>query len=55
MNIYFASGSISRALIESISFMNKKLPSKPTGIRNYIAMGKKYINLRTNKLIYIYI
>lgn len=31
MNSYFATGSISKALISSLNFINKKLPSKPQG------------------------
>ncbi|CXI59811.1 conserved Plasmodium protein, unknown function [Plasmodium berghei] len=34
MNSYFATGSISKALISSLNFINKKLPSKPQELTN---------------------
>ncbi|CDO62927.1 conserved Plasmodium protein, unknown function [Plasmodium reichenowi] len=55
MNIYFASGSISRALIESISFMNKKLPSKPTELTNTAKMFLILILFYIISIIILYV
>ncbi|SOV11564.1 conserved Plasmodium protein, unknown function [Plasmodium sp. gorilla clade G2] len=55
MNTYFASGSISRALIESLSFINKKLPSKPTELTNTAKMFLILILFYIVSIIILYV
>ncbi|CRH00624.1 conserved Plasmodium protein, unknown function [Plasmodium relictum] len=55
INTYFATGSLSKALIESLNFINKKLPSKPQELTNTAKMFLLLILFYIVSIIILYI
>ncbi|CRG97822.1 conserved Plasmodium protein, unknown function [Plasmodium gallinaceum] len=55
MNTYFATGSLSKALIESLNFVNKKLPSKHQELTNTAKMFLLLILFYIVSVIILYI